>query len=271
LPEEGVCVSGPCGPADGLSGLVSPLNPAGHAVCLDAWPPPQQIRPMKTETVRMLALAVATACLPWSADAATFDDIQFWAGNGANRAALVIDWNDGKEPASLLWGYRWDGAATGLDMFQAVVAADPRLFAHLGEFPWGTAIFGIGYDLNSSGGFAVNPNLVFDSGGLTLDSGAGDANDARVPADSADHYVEGWNNGFWAYYLKSSGSEDWTSAMTGADGRALADGVWDGYSFAAGFNSSVPSEPLAAVPEPGMVSLLVLGFLTILCTRRYRS
>ena len=40
-------------------------------------------------------------------------DIQLWAGTGANEAAMVIDWNDGKSDESLVWGYRWDGSATG--------------------------------------------------------------------------------------------------------------------------------------------------------------
>ena len=72
-----------------------------------------------------------TASSVWSAKAATFDDIQFWTGSGTNRAAVVIDWKDGKNPGALLWGYRWNGAATGLDMLKGVVTADKRLFAHL--------------------------------------------------------------------------------------------------------------------------------------------
>jgi hypothetical protein len=224
---------------------------------------------MKTNTVRKLALALLAASFVGSVHAASFDDIQLWAGQGTNRAALVIDWKAGHQPASLVWGYRWDGAATGLDMFQAVVSADPFLFAHLSQFVWGTAILGIGYDLNHSGGFGTTPPLPFGSGGLAVGSGADNADDARVPTDSADHYREGWNTGFWAYYLKGSAAEDWASALSGADGRMLSDGVWDGFSFAAGFIGLAPSEPMPApVPEPGLVSLLALGVLGWTWARR---
>ena len=220
---------------------------------------------MKRNAIRNLTLA-ALATFTFTAPAATFDDVQFWVGSGANQAALVIDWNDGKSAESLLWGYRWNGTATGLDMLQAVVNADSRLFAHFGTYVWGTAIQGIGYDLNNSGGFAVTPALTFDAGGLALSTAP---DDTRVVTDAADHWLEGWNNGFWAYYLKGSAAENWTSAMTGAGDRTLTDGAWDGFSFAPGFASSDPSEPTPAmVPEPGVVSLLTVGFFAIACVRR---
>lgn len=220
---------------------------------------------MIRKTLGNLTLA-ALASFPPLASTATLDDVQFWVGSGANRAGLVIDWNDGRSAESLLWGYRWDGPATGLDMLEAVVNADARLFAHFGAYSWGTATLGIGYDLNHSGGFAVSPPLAFDSGGVAVDT---DPDDARAAGDAADHWLEGWNNGFWAYYLKDSATEDWSSAAAGAADRTLADGAWDGLSFAPSFDSSAPSEPTpAAVPEPNVASLLILGSFALLCARR---
>jgi len=219
---------------------------------------------MKRLTLSSLATAGLLALSPLHA--ATFGDVQFWVGSGANQAAMVIDWNDGKSPESLLWGYRWNGSATGLDMFEAVVNADSRLFAHVGTYSWGTAIQGIGYDLNNSGGFAVSPPLTFDSGGLALDT---NPNDARVATDSADHFLEGWNNGFWDYYTRASSGDAWASSFVGAADRVLADGAWDAYNFEAGFLPSVPSEPTPAmVPEPTTVSLFTLSALTFVWLRR---
>ncbi len=214
-----------------------------------------------TYLVRSLTAAGAVVALVPSQSAASFDDIAFWAGTGAHRAALVIDWQDAQAPPSLLWGFRWDGTATGLDMLTAVIQADPRLFGHLGQFGWGTAVFGLGYDLNANGVFAVAPPLAFDSGGLAVDT---NPDDARAAVDDGDHWREGWNTGFWAYYLKGSSGEAWESAMTGAADRVLSDGAWDGYSFAAGFVSAAPGEPMpAAVPEPGTLALLALGALAL--------
>jgi hypothetical protein len=216
--------------------------------------------------LRSVSLAIASVFVLTSSRAATFDDIQFWVGSGANQAAFVVDWNDGKAPESLLWGYRWDGAATGLDMFQAVVNADSRLFAHLGTYVWGTAVQGIGYDLNGNGNFGVTPGLSFDSGGMAFTTSP---DDARVAVDAADHFVEGWNNGFWAYFTKSTFSESWASSWVGAADRLLTDGAWDGYSFAAGFVGPEPGEPLAAVvPEPSAFALLSLSALLVTCVRR---
>lgn len=223
---------------------------------------------MKKNTLRNLAVATL-ATFTLTASAATFDDIQFWAGSGANEAALVIDWHDGNSPSSLLWGYRWNGSATGLDMFEAVVNADPRLFAHLGTFSFGTSMLGIGYDLNNSGSFSVTPSLSFDSGGLLIDNGGGNALDARVASDSADHYIEGWNGGFWDYYTRASSGDAWAESSVGSGARLLTDGAWDGYSFAPGFAGSAPLDPTPAmVPEPGTVSLLTLSAITFVWLRR---
>jgi hypothetical protein len=217
-----------------------------------------------------VGLAAASVVFPSPfTSAATWDDIEFWAGSGANQAALVIDWNDGKTAESLLWGYRWDGTATGMAMLQAVVSADPRLFAHIGNFGWGQAILGIGYDLNNNAVFGVSPALTFDSGGLLV-SGTPTPDDSRSATESADHYLEGWNSGFWGYYTKPSGVDPWTEGMAGAADRVLSNGAWDGYSFAPGFSSSLPSDPLpvTTVPEPVFTPLILLCGLLLTCHRR---
>ena len=76
----------------------------------------------------------------------TFDDIQYWVGNGSNKAALVIEWHDGDRPDAMVWGYRWDGEATGHDMIVAIAQADPRLVLLTQYTGWmGYTIDGIGY------------------------------------------------------------------------------------------------------------------------------
>lgn len=80
----------------------------------------------------------------------TFDDILFWVGSGSKKAALVIEWHDGKSPDALVWGYRWDGEANGHDMIMAIAQADPRLVLltqYTGHM--GNTMCGIGYSEQS--------------------------------------------------------------------------------------------------------------------------
>jgi len=210
-------------------------------------------RPPAHLLAALLGLAALTH--PPTARAVTFDDIQYWVGTGSNRAGFVVDWNDGKAAESLVWGYRWDGTATGEDMLTAIVTADSRLFVHLsGSGGYGVAMFGLGYDLDNDGVFGVSPALAFDAGGLSV----GTPNDSRVPTDSADHWKEGWMSaGYWSYWLGGAGdSPSWGFSGVGMSGRTLTNNAWDGWSWAAGFNASTPSEPVPAVPEPAS---LVLG------------
>ena len=79
----------------------------------------------------------------------TFDDIQYWVGNGSNKAALVIEWHDGNRPDAMVWGYRWDGEATGHDMIVAIAKADQKLLLLTQYTGWmGYTIDGIGYGDN---------------------------------------------------------------------------------------------------------------------------
>jgi hypothetical protein len=217
--------------------------------------------------LRIWSLAVAGVTALSSTHAATFDDVQFWVGSGANQAALVIDWNDGKTYESLLWGYRWDGSATGLDMFHAVVNADPRVFSHLGVYSFGTAVLGVGFDLSGDNSIAVTPTLNFDSYGWLAEA---NPTDSHVSLNPVDHWEEGFSTGYWSYYIKASAGALWDYSMVGPGDRLLVDGMWDGYSFAPGFIDTVPSEPTAvsAVPEPSSLSLLLISALAIVCVRR---
>ena len=190
-----------------------------------------------------------------TASAVTFDNIEFWTGTGSNESALVIDWNDGIDPVSLIWGYRWDGSATGEDMLTAVVENDARLYSRTSEpGPYGVALFGLGYDVDNDG---------FIPG----------ANESVGAGDPDDHWCDGWVSGYWSYWLGGNGTNpDWGYSGTGMSGRTLSSGSWDGWSFA----MSSPDEPIAAessssVPIPGAVWLLGSGLLGIAGLRRSKN
>lgn len=57
----------------------------------------------------------------------TEEDVLFWTGEGEEEALLVIDWNDGNEPQSMAWGFRFDGTISAETMLQTVAEADAHL------------------------------------------------------------------------------------------------------------------------------------------------
>src|SRR5205085_402561 len=102
-------------------------------------------------------VSISASIAPPTARAAaisSMDDIQFWVGAGDQRAAMVVDWNDGKQPESLSWGFRWSGSATGKTMLDAIESADPRLTQTPGGGGPGT-VYGLGFDTDGDG-FAIS-------------------------------------------------------------------------------------------------------------------
>jgi hypothetical protein len=194
--------------------------------------------------------------LPASAGpVASFDDIEFWVGQGNNRAVVVIDWfENSTEVPALAWGFRWDGAATGQTMLSAVIAADPRLYAKSGGFGGlGASLYGLGYD-DGDGQFALNDETAFDEQGFADSEGPADG---AVAVDANDYYREGWIEGFWNYGY-SVGSpfpgETWKPSQVGMSGRPLHDGDWDSWAFHAPVNDvafqTFAQNPVAAELPP---------------------
>jgi hypothetical protein len=188
----------------------------------------------------------------------SFDDIQFWTGQGEHRAAMVVDWVEGSsDDQSLVWGFRWDGEANGQDMFRSIVAADPRFFAKVQDYggSLGYAIYGIGYD-DGDLNFALDDGTSFDADGLSAVSGSADG---ASPVDSNDFYEEGWFLGFWHYAVAGGNPYDgggWASSGLGASSRRLTDGAWDSWAFTPSFDfSAFAQNPHAALqdaePAPG--------------------
>ena len=256
-----------------------------------------------------LTLALAGLFGVTTASAVSLDDIQFWVGSGTNRAALVIEWstpesrNYSTVPApiadkSLVWGYRFNGAATAAQMFEAIVAADPRLYA-LGVIDplYGLGIYGIGFHLGGGGDPGVTDGTAtnyFPNGlqtNVTVDA------DAAAPLNPGDLYWSGlygpnwetWTetndaggffsapdrgtNAFWTstdpVYGSSGYQGQWEFAQAGLSTLQLSNGSWIGFTAAAGeweFDLSAPyyvhkRAPLP--PDAGITALvrnLAAGF-----------
>lgn len=182
----------------------------------------------------------------------TFADVQYWVGTGANEAAFVVQWNDSKNPDALVWGFRWDGNATGEDMLKAIAKADHRFFSLLYQgTQFGSAVGGFGFDLNG-----INSNGLYKAGNLTypfypvngvINTTSYDF-DQYTGIDAADHWSSGWTvNGYWSYWTKDPTDPDFGYSPVGVSTRALENGSWDVWNFNASFNDFPISSTMTPV------------------------
>src|ERR1700744_246466 len=126
-----------------------------------------------------LALALAGLFVCPCVHAISLDDIQFLAGSGTNRAALVIEWSvpqsftNSSVPVpvadkTLVWGYRFNGTNVyGSQMLSAILAADHKFFV---SEEFGDFIVGVGYNLNGNGVIGITDGTAtnyFPGGVLT--------------------------------------------------------------------------------------------------------
>lgn len=181
----------------------------------------------------------------------TFDMIQNWTGEGENRAALVIQWNYDSETTALVFGFRWDGQATGADMMRAVTEANPQLYSLMQytnvssptDPDGGYTICGIGWDADNDGDISISDGV----GVYTSDNGwfkhprgydpvAGGSPDYDYDdwfsLDEDDYWRAGWYSGYWSYWVKSADTSTFGYSGMGASGRVLTDGCWDGWNYA---------------------------------------
>ena len=240
-------------------------------------------RKLKDQYVKKISSLLAFAGLVSCEDvqAISLDDIQLWAGSGTNRAALVVEWSVPESAAgssvpapvtdkTLVWGYRFNGAATGSQMLTAVLAADPRLYVKA-NMAFGTYVEAIGYNLNDNGLIGITDGTKtnsFTNGLLTN----GTVNvDGAAPLNRGDLYWGGYfgpnwevwneagdaggflsspNRGTYAYWTADDPSQpysgahgQWELAQLGLDNLPLTNGSWIGFSVAAGAYDSDTNAP----------------------------
>lgn len=180
----------------------------------------------------------------------SFEQIENWSGVGSKKAALVIQWNDDRESSAMVFGYRWDGDATGADMLKAVVTANPQLYILMQytnvnsptDPDGGYTINAIGWDFNEDGYIAIQN----ENAGDFMESRTGffehprgyDPNDPYnshpdydyddwTSVDPEDYFYAGWYQGYWSYWcgdFDQLGYSGW-----GASARVLEDGDVDAW------------------------------------------
>jgi hypothetical protein len=225
------------------------------------------------------ALALAGLVLVSKSSAISLDDIQLWTGSGTNRAALVIDWNSPEVfnntsvPApiankTLVWGYRFNGSATGTQVFNAIVAANPGLYAVENIDPtYGTEIDAIGFNLQGGRPTGVTDGTVTDNATVFTNGILIDPNlnvDGAYPLDSSDLFWSGFFGPYWQTWTEQGdnggfldspnrGNSEfwdaetyaqgqWASANYGLDDLPVTNGSWLGFSVSAAGYDSDPND-----------------------------
>jgi hypothetical protein len=236
-----------------------------------------------------LAVAGLSACFNTHAQSDLFGSIQDWTGTGTNQAAFEFDFENGSANDALLWGYRWDGSATGEQMFDAIVAGDPRLYAEVSAFDtgYGTALFGFGFAASGDVPITLSPTLSFNSQHLAYADSYDAVDDSRMAVNAGDLWEEGWYySGYWAYWLSTDSAltaagddaSAWSAAWgygTSMTSEVLENGdvnafTFDNYSVF-GYDAPTPNIPVAVepAPEPATSAFLFMGGTLFLCIRRH--
>ena len=145
----------------------------------------------------------------------TFDDINYWIGEGTNQCAVVVDFNDASVAnSSFAWGYRWNGDAPSFKMILEEIAADdPRFTSFIAPDGW---VNGLAYDADDDGG--------------TFKTGT-----TYTKSDEDDFFPQAWyefeedDNDDEVFYVCG---EDWASSY--ASGTTFDDLVWEKFAVGAG-------------------------------------
>lgn len=194
-------------------------------------------------------LALPVTCLHAQTLVNSFNDIQFWAGTGTNRAAMVIQWPDQANPAGVVWGYRWNGESTAQQMIFALAGSLPG-----GPAPAQGSDSRLEFELLYYGA-GLNDYFVdvirFNQVGL----GSSWTGTQRVMPgyDGVD-----FNALYYRYGTSAWTSALFTQASSGPAGIPLRDGTWIGWVYTDGNDTELPFvQPYAApgsaapaVPKP---------------------
>ena len=102
---------------------------------------------MKKAVAAGFAAALMASAPAWGF---SFNDITYWVGDGTNKCAVVVDFNDGSVAnSSFAWGYRWNGDAPNVETILGEIAADDPRFTAFVASGW---VNGFAYDVDDDGG-----------------------------------------------------------------------------------------------------------------------
>jgi len=169
----------------------------------------------------------------------------------------------------MAWGYRFNGTATGAQMLNAVLAADPKLYV-IETNSSGTLVTGIGYNLNGDGRIGVTDGTLTNVIGHGILTNASVAMDSAYAINGGDLYWGGLNGPRWQTWVEAGDAGgymsspnrgqdtywtptnadfsggyhgQWSYAQSTLDALQLTNGSWVGFSVAAAGRDSNPADP----------------------------
>lgn len=183
-------------------------------------------------------------------DGFSFSDIRNWTGEGENQSALVIQWTTTEDllhPAddevfALAWGYHWKESEnpTGIDMIEAIVKHDSRLYVILAPQWGGITIRGFGYDGDNDGKIEIRNETLhltqedFGENHIYRLSEEEDC-DNLTSTNPDDYWQGGWYVAYASYWLGSGEAVltpgAYTYSQVLASGRSLKNNSWDAWTF----------------------------------------
>ncbi len=197
-----------------------------------------------------------------------FPDLVLWAGSGTNSAAFILQFSGTTEtPASVAWGYRWNGTATMQAMTDAI-AGTTSLINRASVPPGLDSRLSISGQQYSFGVFYSS--ITYNQTGLP----AGWSQTTREIENSWS--VDGT---YPNLYTRANASGEWlgegvaesmtfTLSQVGASDISLTPGGWYGFVQGVGTETFAFSQPVAAVPEPSGFGLAACGAAAWIAWRR---
>jgi hypothetical protein len=182
----------------------------------------------------------------------TFDDIQYWVGEGENRAMLVAQWNDGKNPDALAYGYRWSGTKYGYDMIDDIAKADKRFFyLRFSDLAFGYAMGGIGFNASGSNNVKLGNGSSCESPvDGSIDADAYDFDDWKLCDDANTRWQAGWYGAYWSYWVTDIIDGKWKYSDLGASSRVLVNNSVDAWYFDINLNDPEFSTFFRCMEDP---------------------
>jgi len=226
------------------------------------------MKKLKNHPILISLIVTVSACAGTAFGQATFDlNSLTYYGTGPDRAAFVIDWNNGSANEIVAWGYRFDDSvAVTMEEMMAEIASDvnSELFIRWdSDAGFGAFLFGLGkqngattFDVSGAVDALGNPVTAnFVNGVWDIDTGVGwepPAAFGGTASNAGDFYAEGFG---WSSYVAGSAPDfntsvseqritspaDWTATDLGISGIELVNEGWYGLG-----NGREPS----TVPEP---------------------